>query len=131
MSLFYKMQPVSDNINPTNKVIGLIARAVTCGNIDLKTIAQDIADRSTFSRAEVLGVLEELVLTAEIHLSRGFSVTFGELGTLSVSATSRIVKNENEIRSNSIKVKRIVYRPSPSMTRRIKSLKFERLPSKP
>jgi len=127
MSFFYKLQPVSDNINSTDKKTGLVARAVTCGNINLRDIAKDIAARSAFSPGDVLGMLEELVDTTEIYLSRGFSVTLGELGTFSVSATSRIVQDEKEIRGQSVKMKRLVHRPTPAMTKRLKTVDFVRI----
>ena len=127
MSFFYKLQSVNDNINQEDPKKGLIAMAVSAGTIDLDKLARSIAERSTFSRPEIKGILEAMVDETEYFLSLGQNVKLGDLGTFSVSASSRIVKNPSEIRGTSVKLKRIVHRPSRAMTKRLDSVEWIRV----
>lgn len=125
MSFYYKLQPVSDNINKKDPVKGLMAMAIRLGTIDLDELAKSIARRSTFSAPEVKGILDAMVAETENYLSLGYNVSMADLGTFSVSAKAKIVQSPGEIRGTSIEMKRIVHRPSRAMTKRLKSVPFE------
>ena len=127
MSFYYKLRPIADNINQENPIEGLVAMAVSIGTIGLDDLARSIAERSTFTRPEIKGIMEAMVDEVERYLSLGENVTLGDLGTFSVSAKSRIVERPDEIRGTSIKLKRIVHRPSQAMTKRLKYVSWERV----
>jgi len=101
--------------------------AVSIGTIGLDDLARSIVERSTFTRPEIKGIMEAMVDEVERYLSLGENVTLGDLGTFSVSAKSRIVERPDEIRGTSIKLKRIVHRPSQAMTKRLKYVSWERV----
>ena len=127
MSFYYKLQPVTDNINTENKKKGLMAMAISLGNINLDSLAREISGKTTYSRSEVKGILDAMVDETERFLTLGYNVTLGELGTFSVSANGRIVDTPDDIRGNSISLKRIIHRPSRAMKKRLDSETWERV----
>ena len=128
MGFFYKLKPVTDNINTKeNAVKGFTAMAVSAGTIDLPKLAEYLSNRTTFSKQEAKGILELAVDGVEHYLGLGHNVSLGDLGTFSVSAESKVVQDKNEIRGTAVKMKRIVYRPSKAMTQRLKDVPFERV----
>lgn len=124
MSFYYKLHAVNDNINKENPVKGFVAISVKAGTVNLNDIAEDIASRMTFSAPEVKAILECLVERTEGYLSLGHNVTLADLGTFSIAAQSRIVNDPDEIRGTSVKMKRIVHRPSRAMTERLRTVSF-------
>jgi nucleoid DNA-binding protein len=65
------------------------------------------------------------------NLANGYNVTITEVGTFSVTAeTVRTAKQMNEIRAESIRLKKIVFRASSQLLKSAKNWKFERLPKK-
>jgi|GEM_PF-224568 len=128
MGFFYKLKPVTDNINSKEKAVkGFTAMAVSVGTIDLPKLAEYLSERTTFTKQEVKGVLELAVDGVEYYLSLGHNVSMGDLGTFSVSAESKVVQGKDEIRGTSVDMKRIVHRPSKAMTSRLKKVPFERV----
>lgn len=125
MSIIYKLYPIRDNINQTPKQ-GLIPKVVSKGTISVGDLAKNIASATTFNKAEVIAIISTLSDMVEKGLKDGYNVNLGELGTFSISAESRIVQHKDEIRAGSIKVKRIVHKPSREMARHLKNATFER-----
>lgn len=130
MSFYYDMYPISDNISQVPQT-GLKARAVSIGTQGIEYIAERIASRQTFSKGEILGILHALTEEVEYVLASGFNADLGDLGIFSISATSRTVQNKDEIRSETVELKRIVHRSSPKMTKRLKTVPFQRIEHKP
>ena len=128
MGFFYKLKPVTDNINKKeNAVKGFTAMAVSIGTVDLPKLAEYLSDKTTFSKQEAKGVLELAVEGIEYYLGLGHNVSLGDLGTFSVSAESKVVQDKSEIRGTAVKMKRVVHRPSKGMTQRLKDVPFERV----
>jgi predicted histone-like DNA-binding protein len=119
------MYPIRDTINEQPKE-GLVARAVSRGTKDIKALAIEIAEGTTFNAAEVEAVLNILVQRVERLIKAGYRVKLGDLGTFFVSAGSRVVQDKDEIRAGSIKVKRVTYKSSRALTENMRDARFER-----
>lgn len=126
MSFYYDLHPIKDNINETPKT-GLRAKAVSRGTLGIEYIAERMAEKQTFSKGEIMGMIFALADEVEYVLSLGFNADLGDLGTFSISATSKTVEKKTEIRAESIELKRIVHRPSRKMTKRLKTVDFQRI----
>ncbi len=125
MSILYKLSPIKDTINEVPKE-GLIAKAISRGILDVDELAKEIAKGTSFHESEVIALISVLAEEVESKLHDGYTVRLGELGTFFVSAQSRMVQEETEIRSQSVKVKRITYKPSRALSNRMKTASFER-----
>ena len=125
MSILYKLYPIKDTINKTPKQ-GLIAKAISRGTKNIDHLAKEISDGSTFNKAEVKALVDILIQRIENNIREGYSVNLEGLGTFFVSSESRMVQQKDEIRSASIKVKRITYRPSRKISNSVKGASFER-----
>jgi nucleoid DNA-binding protein len=61
----------------------------------------------------------------------GNNVCIEEFGTFSVSAEAvRAVHAENEVRAESIRVKKIVFKTSQALMKRLKGFAFRKIPAK-
>lgn len=129
MSIQYRLTPMRDNISKDPKQ-GFYAQVVTKGTIDTKELCKIISDKCTLSVADMKAAIEALAQTIEDSLQDGYNVSIDELGTFSVSAESRTVQEQDDIRGQSVKVKNINFRPSVRLKSSMKIAKFERVSGK-
>lgn len=122
----YKMIPFKDTINDTPKN-GLVPKIVRRGTITTDMLLTMISSGSTFTKGDLLGVICSLTEAIEDALLSGYNVTIDGLGTFSVSAESRIVQSEDEIRANSIKLKHITFKASRKFNDKMKKATFQRM----
>lgn len=92
---------------------------VVAGTWTTDDIVDTIAQRSSFSSGCVKGVVEELSNFIVNELRNGYNVKIDELGTFSLSLSSREVTDKTEIRSASIEIEKVNFRPVPDLARRI------------
>lgn len=59
--------------------------------VSLRTFCAEIADATTFTPGEVMGVLMRATTIAKRHVENGDNVVFGDLGTLSPSFKSQMI----------------------------------------
>ena len=125
----YKMVRVSDTIseNPKQGLMPCIARR---GTISTDLIVDKLADTSSFTGADIHGVIRGLIDQIETHLKLGYNVTIDGLGTFSLAAEGIIVEKEGDIRANSIKVKRVVFKNASSFLKRFTNAVFQKQESK-
>ncbi len=76
---------------------------------------------------QIRGILTTLNDSVLDFLEDGYEVQLGELGYLSVSLTSRQVKNKKEIRAESVRFKKLNFRTSSQARKRLRSVKIERV----
>lgn len=126
MGFYYDLHPIKDNINAVPKT-GFVAKSVSMGTLGVEYIAEQMSRRQTFSKGEIMGLIYALSEEVEYILASGFNADLGDLGVFSVSATSRKVEQKEEIRAESIRLKRVVHRPSRKMTKRLQLVGFERI----
>ena len=122
----YKMVPIKDTINETPKQ-GFIPRIVRRETIPTEIIVKKLSDASSFTAADIYGVIQGLVDEIDIHLQLGFNVTIDGLGTFSLSAEGPMVEKEDDIRANSIRVKRIIFKAARSFSNRFKTARFQKV----
>jgi predicted histone-like DNA-binding protein len=61
------------------------ALAKSTGDITLRKLGEDIAQRSTVNHADTLAVLESLTQVLTMRLSEGLIVRFGDFGSFQVT----------------------------------------------
>ena len=107
--------------NPGEKYI---ARMVREQSVDLNYIADQIAGASTMSKADVMGVLQQLQVEMSYHFLRGASVKLGLLGTFTPYLRAKSQLNADEVKASTIKGLHITFRPSSWLSVKIKSASF-------
>jgi predicted histone-like DNA-binding protein len=107
--------------NPGEK---FIARIVREQSVNLDYIAEQIAGASTMSKADVMGVLQQLQVEMSYHLLRGASVRLGLLGTFTPNLRAKSQESADLVKADTIKGLHIAFRPSPWLTYQIKNAKF-------
>lgn len=94
---------------------------------DLVSMAQG---RSSFSSADIKGVLQLLQDLIVDALQYGQYVELEGIGTFGVSLKSRPVMEEKEIRSESIRFHDVTFRSSKELRDRLRTMQLERSPEK-
>jgi predicted histone-like DNA-binding protein len=101
-----------------------IARIVREQFVDLDLIAEQIAGASTMSKADVMGVLQQLQVEMSYHLLRGASVRLGILGTFTPNLRAKSQAEAEKVKADTIKGLYIAFRPGPWFNYQIKNVKF-------
>lgn len=107
--------------NPGEKFLAQIVREQP---VDLDLIAEQISGASTMSKADVMGVLQQLQVQMSYHLLRGATIHLGLLGTFSPSLRSKAMPTLDEVNVQSIKGLFINYRTSSWLRKEVKSVGF-------
>lgn len=107
--------------NPGEKYI---ARMVREQSVDLNYIAEQIAGASTMSKADVMGVLQQLQVEMSYHFLRGASVKLGLLGTFTPYLRAKSQLSADEVKASTIKGLHITFRPSSWLNTKIKGASF-------
>lgn len=116
---------------PLNKEDKLLrAQFVSKGTINTKQLIKWTSQSGGFHKGQIIGVLEILSETIIRFLEDGYDVQLGDLGFLSVSLSSRPVKTRKEIRAESIRFKKVNFRTSSQLRKRLQFAEKERV-SKP
>lgn len=107
--------------NPGEKFLAQIVREQPV-NLDL--IADQISGASTMSKADVMGVLQQLQVQMSYHLLRGATIQLGLLGTFSPSLRARAMSTVDEVTVQSIKGLFINFRSSTWLNKEVKNVGF-------
>ena len=127
MAIKYRMVERTDNINPEDeKKTGYYPRVVRNRTIKVDEISELAAEGTTINKIELKASIGMLMEHIEKELLNSNHVCIDGFGTFSLTAESRRVENPDEIRAESITVKRIVFTPSKTLMKRIKNAKFVR-----
>ncbi len=102
-------------------------RPVVISTLKTDDLAQMISSRSSFSPPDLVGILRNLAEELYQGLSNSHNVYLEGIGTFSVSLESRYVENRDEIRSPSIRVKDIHFRPDKKLKDRFKGERVVRV----
>jgi predicted histone-like DNA-binding protein len=123
------MKERNDNIHSEKeKKTGLYPRVVSTRTVFLDELLESASNRTTLSKEEMRMALGLVLDRMIIELKEGNNVCFDDFGMFSLSATSRVVQNEKEIRNYSIHVKRLVFRMSRAFLKKLGGVHFERVP---
>jgi predicted histone-like DNA-binding protein len=117
-----------DNINPEGaKKTGFYPQVVRYGTINIDQLALRIAKGKRLQAFETKATIELLLACIEDELLLGNHVCLDGFGTFSLTAQSkRPITDPDEIRAESIEVKRVVFNPSKPLSKRMKIAKFVR-----
>ncbi len=129
MSIYYRLDEQSDNLNSEgNRKRGLFPRIIRKQTIGLKELCKRTAEGTTFNAFELEIAAKMLVDGILEELGDGNNVCIEGFGTFSVSAeTIRKAQNPNDIRAESIRAKKIVFKTSKALLKHL-PFKFQRLP---
>lgn len=103
------------------------ARVVTSETVNTQELAAVIADRSTINAGEVKGMLDLLSDVLVYELSQSRRVHIDGLGYFRLSLSCPSIVSEKEIRSESIHVRSVVFRPEQRLKAKVQQFKMERL----
>ena len=78
-------------------------------SIDLRAIAQDIQDRTTLTKADIMAALISLEQILPTYLDKGFTVRLGGFGSFRISVTSTASPTEQEVTTRNVKSARVVF----------------------
>ncbi len=102
------------------------ARAWKRQKMSINSLCELIAERSTFSGADVKGVVAAFTEMIPELLKKGYTVDLEGLGIFSISIKSRAEKSYNDVTKRSITGSQINFRPSPRLKNEIKKAEFTR-----
>lgn len=106
----------------------LYPQLVTSGTITLKDLMEHKSKHTTFSPAEVVGMITFLEDAMVEYLAQGYHVKLGDIGTFSASLTSRKVTSKDEIRAKSVHFDNVLFRADKKLRKRIGvEMKLERV----
>ena len=102
--------------NPNPKKNGekqaLHPRIVSNGTISTKRMFEEISEASTYTVADLEGMLSAITRRMSKYLVEGFHVQLGEIGYFSATLKSRPVTDKKEIRADSIFFDNVNFRAS-------------------
>jgi len=131
MAVYYTMKGMNDNIHSEEeKKSGLYPRVVSLRTVFLEELIENATFRTTLSKQEMRMAFELIIDQMMEELKNGNNVCLDNIGMFSLTAVSRVVQDEKEIRSDSIFVKRLVFRMSNAFLKKLGIVNFERVPPK-
>jgi predicted histone-like DNA-binding protein len=126
------MMEQTDNLHPEeNRKCGFYPRIISKQTVKVRELCQKAAEGTTLNAFELeisVGLIVNRILQ---ELENGNNVCIEGFGTFSVSAeTVRAVHTEHEIRAESIRAKKIVFKTSQALMTRLKGFTFRKAPAK-
>lgn len=122
------MERIKDNLNKEGeKKSGYFPKVVRQKTINLKELAVKASKGTTINSFEIEAAMQMVIEIIKRELLDSNHVCLNGFGTFSLSAESRIVENPNELRAESISIKRVVFVSSRTLMKDIRKAKFVRL----
>ena len=114
-----------ERLNPIDrsKPAKLYANAVNAGKKDLKSIAKEIAGRSSLTRGDIENVICNFIDELPPLLKDGFSVQLGEFGTMHLALSSEGADTSEAFNTNSITYK-VVFTPGISLKKELVDISY-------
>lgn len=101
------------------------ASPVKSGTATQKTIAREIAGRSSLTMGDVSNVLQNFLDVLPQKLIDGNSIQLGEFGTFRISFSSEGVEDPKTFSTDKINSLKIIFTPSVDFKKEMSSIKFE------
>jgi predicted histone-like DNA-binding protein len=131
MSVQYKMVGKNDNLNPEkSKKKGYYPAVVRKKTVSTMELAERAASRCRMHPYELEMALKTLMEALKDELLESNNVCLEGFGTFSLKAESRNVENPDELRTESIFVKKVAFKCSPILLKDLKSAQFVRYKGK-
>ena len=129
MSVYYRMDDLQDNMNSgSSKKKGLYPRVISSRTVFLDELLEKATGGTTLSAFEAKIAFELALKQLVSELQDGNNVCIDNFGMFSLTAKSRRVQSENEIRGASVEVNRVAFRTSRAFTKKLGTVEFVRLP---
>ena len=125
MAIKYRVKTKPDNINGQESP-KYYAVPVRSGEVNLRMIAKDIANRSSISAGDVFATLMSMIPIVENYLHNGYSVRIDELGIFTISASSKGFDKKEDCLPHRVEARKICFRADASLKRNLKNVKFKR-----
>jgi len=100
------------------------ASAKSSGEISIRDLANEIAEISTMSLPDVIGVLESVVMLVPRHISQGKIIRLGELGSLRISVSSEGEEKAEDVNARSIKSNKFLFTPGKDLQKALKNVEY-------
>jgi predicted histone-like DNA-binding protein len=126
MAVTFKMVP-KKNIMVNPPVIKYYPCAVSQGKVDLESLAQVVASRTTMSEADCYGVMVALTKAIGDALMKGTIVDLDFLGSFSLTLQGNPADSAEELGKTTIKKVNIAYKPAKTLKNRVQETTFTRL----
>ena len=94
------------------------------GEISLRDLAKEIAEISTMSLPDVVGVLESVLMLVPRHISQGKIIRLGELGSLRISVSSEGKEKAEEVNAKNIKSSKFIFKPGKELQKALKNVEY-------
>lgn len=131
MSVQYKMVGKNDNLSPEeSKKKGYYPAVVRKETVGIKKLAERASSRCRMHPYELEMALKTLMEAIKDELLESNNVCLEGFGTFSLKAESRNVENPDELRAESIFVKKVAFKCSPILLKDLKSAQFVRYKGK-
>jgi predicted histone-like DNA-binding protein len=101
------------------------ASPVNAGTLTLKSIAKEIAGRSSLTRGDIENVLSNFLDELPTYLKIGMSVKLGDFGTMRLSLKSEGVEKNKKFDASYIKGVKIIFTPSSELKQNLEDIQFE------
>ena len=96
-------------------------------NVELRELCEQIAERSSFSTGDVVGIVESLIYTIPHYLQEGCTVKLGEFGSFNLHASSEGRDTPQEVTSRDISKVKMTFLPSKLVKRQLARTKFRKV----
>ncbi|GHT84820.1 hypothetical protein FACS189420_2770 [Bacteroidia bacterium] len=120
---------VSERGNPLNPAQPKkwYANAKSTGDVTLRALGKEIAQRSTVSPADTQAVLVALTEVLVEHLAEGKIVRLGDFGAFQVNVSSEGAETEAKFNASQMKGSKVVFRPGIDLKEMQNNLKYEKI----
>jgi len=100
------------------------AKAQATGVLDFKTICENISDRGTLTKGDVMATIEGCIHVMKQALKEGQIVRLGDFGSFQIGLSSEGTLLEKDFTSTRIKQARIRFRPGEDLRNMLKGLTY-------
>lgn len=120
---------VVSKVNPSNREEPkkYYATVTSNGETSLRDLAKEIAEISTMSLPDVIGVLESVVMLVPRHIKQGKIIRLGELGSLRISISSDGAENPEEVNAKLIKSNKFLFAPGKELQKALKEVEYVKI----
>ncbi len=126
MSIAFKMVAKQNNIaNPPQ--IKYYPCAVNQGAVNLNSLANEVARRSSLTKADCYAAIISLIEVMSEELAEGRIVNLGDLGSFKLTLQGLPADSPDPLGKDKIKKARIVFKPARPLKKMLAILRYKRL----
>lgn len=128
MAIEYKLFGISDNMNEDErKKRGFFPKIVRKKTVGIDDLAHSIGGGSTMRELEAKKIMEQMLYQIEQELLDGNHVNLEGFGSFMLTAQAKKPISSTEgVRAENIEVKRLAFKNSETLKRRLKRARFVR-----